>query len=592
MKKRMWLLALITSILCMGTSFVVMAEDNDDDVSSQQNYSNGTLYISDATELVSFASQVNAGTISGQVDVVLTANIDLTGTEFSSIEGGISGTFDGGNYTITLDGDSLFIEIDSMTITNLKLDGTVTVASGNAASLAQIATGSTITNVTNYATVTSQGSSESYGVGGIVGYCGQNTGSNSSAVTISNCENKGSIVSYGSPVGGIVGYSSTAIFNNCTNSGIVVQYGGSNTFAGGIIGEFVDSNDNNVSDHVVSCSNSGSITNSNGNAGGIAGYANGQEIDDCSNTGSVAGNVAGGILGLAGTSTTAVTYVTDCSNTGAISGYTSAAGIIGQSTNANITVDSNSTVDTAATVALSAIEDLTAEWKTGDIRIDLTEYTTNTSGIGGYYSLSDDASSAISIDGSTLVISNDSTAMNVGTYTITVYFTVNSTTKNSTVSVTITPKNFIIGDFKFNNISITSDNLADLTASVTYDGTWDSLEKDISTDIWSDDYYSVTYAFDSNAWIVTMSITPDLEATNIASSATSMTYQYAVVKRALVEEVLTIATSYTFPVDLVGEQTTVTKDGQTDGCVYESDITFYTSEAGEYTYSVYSEVVE
>ena len=131
-------------------------------------------------------------------------------------------------------------------------------------------------------------------------------------VAMTNCHNRGGSVT-GEYAGGLAGngYSTLQdhVLAGCTNSAKVV---GERT-AGGMTGNETD-NDGSYTD----CTNSGSISATQGYASGIAA---GGSYERCSNSGAVTGKQAAGI-------TSNGYKATFCSNTGAIKGTDYAAGIL------------------------------------------------------------------------------------------------------------------------------------------------------------------------------------------------------------------------------------------------------------------------
>ena len=131
-------------------------------------------------------------------------------------------------------------------------------------------------------------------------------------VAMTNCHNRGGSVT-GEYAGGLAGKGHTTLLNHvftgCTNSAKVV---GERT-AGGMTGNETDNN-NSYTD----CTNSGSISATQGYASGIAA---GGSYERCSNSGAVTGKQAAGI-------TSNGYKATFCSNTGAITGTDYAAGIL------------------------------------------------------------------------------------------------------------------------------------------------------------------------------------------------------------------------------------------------------------------------
>ena len=133
-----------------------------------------------------------------------------------------------------------------------------------------------------------------------------------------DCENAGNVNGH-RYVGGITAYS-TGIISNCTNSGDVV---GENDNVGGILG--------NGGQQVIDCSNTGSISG-NYYIGGIIGlnYAN---VTSCGNNGVITGiSWVGGVVGKNHSK-----VVTNCYNTNTISSTSYCGGIIGQSDHGHIT---------------------------------------------------------------------------------------------------------------------------------------------------------------------------------------------------------------------------------------------------------------
>lgn len=481
MKKKIWSIALVL-VIFVSVGITAFADDED---SSKYEISGEIYYVSSAESLLELAEDINNGKVSKSATISLSSNINLANVSgddaFESISN-FTGTFEGNGKTITLCGMPLFDTIDGATIKNLTLAGTVLSTSGSLGSLACTATDSTITSCINSATVKGGDSSTSNGVGGLVGNCTQNNSSTSNEVLFESCSNEGDVTSGGSPVGGLVGYSSTAKFKNCANSGVITQNGSG--AAGGILGTFSVAMDDIVSDHMVSCSNSGIVINSKGNAGGIVGYASGQEIESCYNSGSITGINAGGIVGQAEGTTT----VTNCNNSGTIQG-TNTAGIVGNAS-------SNST-------------------------IELRELT--------------------------------------------------------------------IYDFYVDGIQITAANYSSLTDEVSYDGTETSVEKSITSDIWTASDYTLEYDFDQVNWEATVIIVPDTTNGNMATSSTKITFTYNVIPRTTIVENLYLSTTYNIPLELSGIITIVSKSNVSDGCAYAADITYYVREEGSYTYKQYTE---
>jgi hypothetical protein len=134
--------------------------------------------------------------------------------------------------------------------------------------------------------------------------------------------------------GGIVGDYQSAVMSeenrkiiNCYNSAEIVAESKSETYAGGIAGNFIDDADNGnaADDGIRNCHNSGKVSAIGGSwtyAGGIAGQFLGGKISDCHNSGkvSIAGGCAGGIAGTFASPSRGYDggYMIKCTNSGEI----------------------------------------------------------------------------------------------------------------------------------------------------------------------------------------------------------------------------------------------------------------------------------
>ena len=188
------------------------------------------------------------------INCTLTADINLTGKEWTPIgdnDNRYTGTFDGGNYTITgltvnQEGTNYvgligFIGSDG-TVKNVKLENV---------------------NITG-----------SYYVGGVVGY-------NSGSVTA--CTSSGS-VSGSYYVGGVVGGNFGSV-TACTSTGSV----SGSIYVGGVVGDNYGS--------VTACTASGSVEGRS-NVGGVVGYNSSGSVTACTSSGSVEGSIdVGGVVG-------------------------------------------------------------------------------------------------------------------------------------------------------------------------------------------------------------------------------------------------------------------------------------------------------
>ena len=248
----------------------------------------GTVTIGDESAFLDFARSCTKDTWSVGVTAELTADLDLSGTDFTSIPI-FQGTFHGNGHTITglsfSDKGSkvgLFRTLtESAVVEDLTVEGTL--APGGTGGQVGLVAGE------NYGAVRSctvQGSASGQAdVGGVVGLNGESG-------TVTDCSNQATI-SAPSNAGGIAGQNLGTI-TGCTNAGEI----------------------NTASDQDIPS-----------NSGGIAGLSRGN-IDGCSNSGTVGyqhlGYNTGGIAGLQSGS------ITNCSNTGHILGRKDVGGIVGQ----------------------------------------------------------------------------------------------------------------------------------------------------------------------------------------------------------------------------------------------------------------------
>lgn len=236
---------------------------------------------------------------------------DYTGTAYAQTPIGTTdapfmGTFDGQNHKIS--GLKLDLDID-----HVGLFGAV----GNGASIRDLTVEGSVKG-NNY-------------VGGIVGIAAivtvENGSEKKSAVemTITNCTNL-CTVSGGAYVGGVMGYfygkADAASISGCTNSGIVTATGAN---AGGIAGILWNVAASNLS-------NTAAVTGTSNEVGGIVGRTAGSvSITGAKNSGDISGtSYVGGIVGSVGTQDSgASTTVKTVENTGTVSGISQVGGIVG-----------------------------------------------------------------------------------------------------------------------------------------------------------------------------------------------------------------------------------------------------------------------
>lgn len=270
--------------------------------------------ISNAADLTALQTQVNEKGFSYTGKwFILTSDINLNNANWTPI--GVdafhpfSGNLDGGNHAISglkvntsTQWAGLFGYVDSpagnaVVMRDLTLkDGSVTTTftgTSFCGGLVAYAWGGIILNDVTVEGFTVKGGID--GTGGLVG---------SGSVAMTNCHNRGGSVT-GSYAGGLAGkgYSNLQdrVFAGCTNKAAVV---GERT-AGGMTGNETYSNGS-----YTSCTNSGSISATQGYASGIAA---GGSYERCSNSGAVTGQQAAGIC-------VNGSKATNCSNTGAVTG--------------------------------------------------------------------------------------------------------------------------------------------------------------------------------------------------------------------------------------------------------------------------------
>ncbi|MBQ4087354.1 MAG: hypothetical protein IJC78_03820 [Clostridia bacterium] len=408
-------IAMIMSVAC----FAVSAAD---------------VTISDLAELQAFAADVNSGNSYAGKTVVLDADINLGGAEWTPIakatrigtgfSGNVfSGTFDGQNHEITglvittVSGDDtagFFGAVSGGTVKNLKfVDVNVNVPEGeNAGAAVGAMAGGLVDGITVSGSVTGKAA-----VGGVVGRvlaigtvqnCVNSatvvqTGKNDSAggvvgkayytsldgiMEIKNCKNSGSVTSQYA-AGGIVGFCAGNV-TDCENSGVVT--GGDS--AGGIVGE------QTTWGTVSGNENSGAIYGKNALSavGGIVGWVRYQDdannyprvdtvvVKDNKNTASIeGGRAAGGIAGMAhdqiiitGNKNSAASIAANNTT------VDSAGGILGASATGQGYIVPNAVSTVSYNVSITPIENITSAtgrealyYNEGNVQFDAVSATTN-----------------------------------------------------------------------------------------------------------------------------------------------------------------------------------------------------------------------
>ena len=184
----------------------------------------GIYEISNAEQLMLFAQMVNSGTNFAGKTVKLTNDIDLQGRTFTPIGGcgtgkTFRGTFDGGNHIVknlfifepNLKNVGFFGQTYLATVKNLGIESGTVFSGGISGGLVGLANQITMENCFNKATIVSFGGTN----GGLIGQLSGNC-------SITNCYNHASVKGNGSMAGGIVGYiasKTTLTVKNCYHAG-------------------------------------------------------------------------------------------------------------------------------------------------------------------------------------------------------------------------------------------------------------------------------------------------------------------------------------------------------------------------------------
>ena len=207
--------------------------------------------IADAEDLIAFAEMVNdPDQDQKNACAELLGNIDMTGKNWVSIspQGGYGGTFNGNNFTITIDITAdenyadpvaLFGFLQRGTVKNLNVAGKLTVTADYANDMyfsplvAMLGYRGTVENCSSGVEINVD-FADMFGAAGIVGYVSDET-------VISGCSNWGTITATGADseigVGGIVGWAdSSAVLENCYNRAAITVSGDATAYVGGLVG--------------------------------------------------------------------------------------------------------------------------------------------------------------------------------------------------------------------------------------------------------------------------------------------------------------------------------------------------------------------
>lgn len=277
----------------------------------------GSVTISSAEELISFSRNCTLDKWSAGRIVTLSADIDLSGTDFEPVPI-FSGTFDGAGHTVSglkIDGtgsnQGLFRYLEkNAVVKNLSVTGTVSPGGSRSAvgSIAGVNSG-TVRDCSFKGTV--RGESE---VGGIVGV-------NKESGSVISCSVSGYV--YGkSSTGGIAGRSEGTLLKCGSSAGV-------NLINPDASDNIMDFDPEGAFDQYTSSDNDdNNLLNSYSDSGGIVGYSSGV-VQSCTNTGNVGyPHVGYNIGGIAGRQSG---YLAGCVNSGAINGRKEVGGIVGQS---------------------------------------------------------------------------------------------------------------------------------------------------------------------------------------------------------------------------------------------------------------------
>ncbi len=286
---------------------------------------NNPWQINDLPALLAVAYYVNEGhTMAGEY-VELTDNIKNMTASIGYYDASLNvkkqfkGDFDGNGKTVSLNINQtgkrscgLFGAVaDSANVHDVIVDGTVTSTFDDAAGVCGLANGGKSTYFTNCTSKATVKSTANYAAG-IIGWA-------DGGLTVYNCSNEGAVTGSKS-VGGIVGSLTNSYIKVSRNSG-AIEVTASN---GGISDNAADRNGvggiagfaNGSS--VLECTNSGSVKCLN-KGGGIVGHGSWFTVKDCRNTGHVSSSQFGVNAGIVG-SAWDVVNVQNCVNDGEISG--------------------------------------------------------------------------------------------------------------------------------------------------------------------------------------------------------------------------------------------------------------------------------
>ena len=334
MKKFTSIILVLALVMAMGIS-VSAAEYANEAAANAANLTAGTKITVGGREYTTIDDAAQITDLAGSYYLIQ----DITWPAANL--GDFSGSFNGGNHTITLTGDSMFGPVGGPTsfIGNFKLVGEPVIALATGFGLVGTsAHGGEFKNIHNYVDVLSNAEE----VGSIVGNISST--SRGDTLIIENCVNYGLMNGTqrsGGFIGAVGSIASMTTINiyNCVNFGEVRC--DSNYYAGGILGS-IQGVQVEATINIENCVNNANIFAIQSFVGGIVGGAykanafnTNVNITGCTNNGDISSTAAsslhygtGGIFGGVDQSTLAIN-ANGCVNNGAISAMQVAGGIIG-----------------------------------------------------------------------------------------------------------------------------------------------------------------------------------------------------------------------------------------------------------------------
>ena len=328
--------------------------------------------ISNGYELAWFRDKVNTYSTNCALNAILTDNIDLGGHDWVAISkvtntgagNGYTGTFNGNGKTVSglapvgteitnygstsIQGAGLFGYVyNGAVIKDLTVAGEMTAVQYSGG-VAAILAGGTVENCVSRMHITAEISDQNAFVGGIVG----NMNTYGTAPVVTGCRNEGVIeLADNGYVGGIVGQTEkTSAVVNCVNTAAV----SGKDSVGGIVGRSAAP--------ITASVNTGAISGTSKNVGGIAGFAGNESVvTNCWNSGTVTGAETDGVGGIAGhlynqfnASTIYHAKIVGCLNTGSVSATGLSGAIAGTKGGTNPAVERSYYLNSTSTQGIGS----------------------------------------------------------------------------------------------------------------------------------------------------------------------------------------------------------------------------------------------